>query len=153
MSEDTQTPPIERALALPNPDEVSHAGRLIYATLLARGEMTVSELADALLMTESYARNELSTLAEMDRVEDAGPQPRTGKRGRLPHGYRALYPCPECGSRHSPAGMPSHMGSQHGLNAKAVREMDPEDVGLDPTPPAPDTEVGRITENTRERDI
>lgn len=123
------TDAIERALD--GLHEQTTSARLVFLALRDRSGDSASELAERLGLDSVTVYNALEDLEAAGWVSGA-VQPQDGP-GSDPRRYETLIACPDCGERFSAPGLPTHRAScdDDRVTANDIREMDPEEVGLD----------------------
>jgi hypothetical protein len=129
------TDAIQRVLSM---TDLTSAQRLVYLALRDRSPLTCQEIAAHAGIAVQTAHNATDALAAADWV--TGETRVTDGRGGHPTEYQPLVPCPECDERFvGEQGVSNHRGHGHdGINAKDLEALDPDDVGEDPSAPAPE---------------
>jgi predicted ArsR family transcriptional regulator len=129
MTGDGSTPAVERVVG--DLHEQTTSARLVYLALRDRGGDSATELAERLGLNSVTVYNALEDLETAGWVSgDVQPE---DARGRHPRRYKALVVCPDCGDRFLVNGLSAHRSycDDDRLTASDLREMDPEEAGLD----------------------
>jgi len=135
MTTDGSAPAVERVLE--GLHEQTTSARLVFLALRDRAGDSATELAERLGLDSVTVYTALDDLEAAGWVTGAVQAEDTP--GRDPRRYEALLACPDCGERFTAQGLPNHRRwcDDDRVTAWDLREMDPEDVGLDDDVPEP----------------
>jgi len=115
-------------------DGVSQSAAVAWRWLRREGNASFNEVAEAFTVSYPTARSWATTLEEIGAVETRRVV--RDRRGPNPLLASAQARCLECGEWfETPNGVATHAGNVHGINAAQLEDMDPDDIGEDPSPP------------------